>query len=194
MVGPDGVVGVAGGLVESAGAAGPRRVADGAFVMTSVAWLRRDGVACAGNHAARTRENATMLARRYPHARDDCDSCAQFDADIAVRHERLDGPDQRLCQRRAGPVLTRLVRTGHTITVRAFELTDEDGHVDGPGRPELASAVSTVEEVEPRHVEGVVWTVELAELVLWGALLSGSVFLRALLIKAARRPWRGSVS
>ncbi|MEU4807403.1 hypothetical protein [Actinosynnema sp. NPDC023587] len=100
---------------------------------------------------------------------------------MAVRHDRMDGPDQRLCQRCAGPVLAHLVLTGRTVTVRAVELPDKVSREGGPagGRPEQAT-MSTVEEVEPRHVEGVGWTVELAEQVLRGALPSGSVFLRAL--------------
>ncbi|WP_141974942.1 hypothetical protein [Saccharothrix saharensis] len=126
------------------------------------------------------------MPRPYPHAHDDCDSCGQFDADMAVHHRHPNGADQRLCQRCAGPVLTRLVLTGHTLTVRALDHDDRidqgtpgTGHdaVDGHPDPTTLSH----ERIEPRHVEGVLWTVELAEQALRGARPAGSTFLRVLI-------------
>lgn len=137
----------------------------------------------AGRRGAVARENAAMPARPYPHARDDCDSCGRFDADMAAHHGHPNGTDQRLCQRCAGPVLTRLVLTGHTVTVRALDLVDQDTHGTGH-EADLGhadpTAPSSDEQIGPRHVEGVLWTVELAEQVLRGARPAGSAFLRAL--------------
>jgi hypothetical protein len=102
-----------------------------------------------------------MADQPYPHSRNDCDSCREFDADMAGHFDGLTVGDPKWCQRCAGHVLTKLVLTGHTVSVYALDSPkayDPDTN-DGP----------------------VPWTVDLAEEVLRLALPSGSVFLRALI-------------
>lgn len=109
-----------------------------------------------------------MTGSTYPHARDDCASCRAYDADMSVDHDDLEEP-VRWCQRCAGPLLARLVLTGHTVTVRS-------PHGDAPSPP-LRRQAAAGNRAEP---SGSAWTVEFAEEVLRQALPSGSVFLRAL--------------
>ncbi|MQA12579.1 MAG: hypothetical protein GEU98_29485, partial [Pseudonocardiaceae bacterium] len=93
----------------------------------------------------------------YPHRRDDCDCCQQFDADMrACYDEEHATRSVRWCQRCAGGLLAQLVAAGRTISVRSLE-----------GNAVAAS--------------GPHWTVELAEQVLRQALPTGSRFLRALI-------------
>jgi hypothetical protein len=100
-----------------------------------------------------------MAEEPYPHGRDDCDSCGEFDADMAAHYDGLTGRDPRWCHRCAGQLLTRLVLTGQTVSIYPL---------DGP-------VPTSITDDAP-----VVWTVDLAEEVLRLALPSGSVLLRAL--------------
>src|SRR5882757_6976767 len=96
----------------------------------------------------------------YPHGRNDCYCCREFDADMAARYEGLVCADVRWCQRCAGAQLARLVLAGHTVTV--YSLAGSDAITAGPvGEPG--------------------WTVDLAEEILRKALPSASAFLRALI-------------
>jgi hypothetical protein len=101
----------------------------------------------------------------YPHGRNDCYCCREFDADMAARYEGHAGADVRWCQRCAGTQLARLVFAGHTVTVRSLAASDANtgSHADEPS-----------------------WTVDLAEEILRKALPSASVFLRALIDEGGR--------
>jgi hypothetical protein len=100
----------------------------------------------------------------YPHCRNDCDCCAEFDADMAARYPDLAGRDLRWCHRCAGQLLAQLTAHGHTVTIHPVEgahpsQSNRTGHDDG----------------------GPQWTVEIAEQVLRRAQPGGSTFLRALI-------------
>jgi len=58
-----------------------------------------------------------MVEEPYPHSRDDCDGCGEFDADMAAHYDGLTGHDPRWCHRCAGQLLTRLVLTGQTVSI-----------------------------------------------------------------------------
>jgi hypothetical protein len=100
----------------------------------------------------------------YPHRRNDCYCCGEFDADMAVRYESL-AADIRWCQRCAGAQLARLVSVGHTVAVRSLDASD----VKVACQARDAS-----------------WTIDLAEEILRKALPSASVFLRALISEGGR--------
>uniref|UniRef100_UPI003F497037 hypothetical protein n=1 Tax=Actinokineospora sp. CA-119265 TaxID=3239890 RepID=UPI003F497037 len=120
-----------------------------------------------------------MPARPYPHARDDCDSCAARDADMTL-HRGPGGPGQRLCQHCVGAVLAHLALLGHTVTVGPVDQDDEPADADVPAAATPSPAGEDAGAVHPVDVDGVRWTVDLAEQVLRGARPTASTFLRAL--------------
>lgn len=104
-----------------------------------------------------------MADQPYPHSRNDCDCCREFDADMAARYDGLAGRDLRWCQRCAGQMLTQLVLTGLTVSVHSLDGLADDASASGERGAEVP------------------WTVDAAEQVLRLALPPGSVFLRALI-------------
>jgi hypothetical protein len=75
-----------------------------------------------------------MHDQPYPHQRNDCYCCREFDADMAVQYEGLAGADVRWCQRCAGAQLARLVSAGHTVTACSLVAADANtaSHADEP--------------------------------------------------------------
>ncbi|WP_030429680.1 hypothetical protein [Allokutzneria albata] len=123
-----------------------------------------------------------MTDQAYPHSRDDCDCCKAFDADMAAHYDGPPMQSLRWCQRCAGPLLTRLVLLGHTVSIRPLEPVDA-----AVGPASVDAGATAAAEVDTHRCSladtdgSPVWTVELAEEVLRHALPSGSVFLRALI-------------
>jgi hypothetical protein len=111
-----------------------------------------------------------MADQPYPHSRNDCYCCREFDADMAAHYEDLLGADLRWCQRCAGAQLARLVSAGHVVTIRPLPPADADGTTDRAERGQPDG-----------HGQRPQWTVEQAEEVLRRAIPSASTFLRALI-------------
>jgi hypothetical protein len=118
----------------------------------------------------------------YPHRRNDCDCCREFDADMAVDYDQLGGGHLRWCHRCAGQLLAQLVLTGHTVIVRP--LNDPDNSTTRtPAKPRKArrKPAAVAKDDTKRDDDAPQWTVDLAEEILRLALPTGSVFLRALI-------------
>jgi hypothetical protein len=111
-----------------------------------------------------------MVDQPYPHSRNDCYCCREFDADMTAHYEHLTGADLRWCHRCAGIQLARLVSAGHVVTVRSLSAADADGTTAVPRRGQPNG-----------HADEPQWTVDLAEQVLRHAIPSASTFLRALI-------------
>ncbi len=59
----------------------------------------------------------------YPHRRNDCDICREYDADLTVTHPGLCNRPLLRCRRCAGPLLAEFLRNGYEITIRAVPKT-----------------------------------------------------------------------
>ncbi|MGZ3140447.1 hypothetical protein ACVDFE_00220 [Lentzea chajnantorensis] len=112
----------------------------------------------------------------YPHDRNDCTSCEEFDSDMTVdllRDEVTQAPGEavgRWCSRCAGPLLARLALLGRTALVRPLDAE--------PMRHEVQEDV-----VQRRHeavADPVNWTIDFAVDVLKDSTEAGVRLVRAL--------------